>query len=80
MIFQVIIAVSEFKDTSDSYHHSRVISLTKDVDKSELKGWDYTNDPLFPNFPGIWKTTVYKTPTEFTIVESELVYRIGLSR
>ena len=80
MIFQVIIAVSEFKDTSDSYYHSRVISLTKDVDKFELKGWDYNNDPLFPNSPGIWRMTVYKSPTEFKIVELKLVCEIGLSR
>jgi hypothetical protein len=79
MIFQVLLAISEFKDKSNDFYHSRVISLTKDFDKYELMHWNYTSDDSFPNTPGIWMLTVSKTsPTEFKIIESELVYDIGL--
>lgn len=79
MIFQVIIAVSEFKDKSNSYYHSRVLSLTKGIDKYELSGWVY-NDVNLPGNPGIWKITVEKSGKDFKIIESKLVYEIGLLR
>lgn len=79
MIFQVLLAVSEFKDKSNSYYHSRVISLEKGVDKMELLFWNYTDDEKFPNSPGIWKLKVWKVaPEVFVIVNSEMVYDIGL--
>jgi len=79
MIFRVLLAISEFKDKSNSYYHSRVISLTKGIDKLELSFWNYTNDDGFPNLPGIWKLSVWKvSPEIFIIIRSELVYDIGL--
>lgn len=80
MIFQVLLAISEFKDKSNNYYHSRVISLTKGIDTTELLFWNYTNDDNFPNLPGIWKLTVWKKSQEnFIIVNSEMVYDIGLT-
>jgi hypothetical protein len=79
MIFQVLVAISEFKNKPDGYYHSRVISLTKGIDKTELSGWNGDIDNDFPALPGIWKLTVWKVAPEiFIIVESKLVYEIGL--
>ena len=79
MIFNVILAISEFKDKTNSYYHSRLISLTKGLDKLELLHWEYANDKEFPNEPGIWKLTVNKSSqTSFKIIESVKVYDIGL--
>jgi hypothetical protein len=78
MIFQVIIAVSEFKDKIGNYYHSRVISLTKGVDKEELVGWDYKYFNL-PHSPGIWCVTVEKESGKFKIISMNFLFDISLN-
>ena len=79
MIFQVLLAISEFKSVSGRYYHARVISLTKDIDKHVLQEWDYKTDNMVPVKPGIWKLTLNKMDNgKIRVTDSELVYNIGL--